>query len=1326
MPEDMSDETLLRYLEDLLRTDKYRLKISEIGTAYPDLRSIDVEFDDIDNFNRDLAEYLLNHPIKGLKIAEEAVKQILPPDIQYPLHIRIENLPSTSSIEIRNLRGAHLGKFLAIEGLVRKVTEVRPRLIEAHFMCARCGFDNIIPQDDVYVIEPYECEGCQKGANQTSFQFLQDFSVYIDTQKIEVQENPEGLRGGEQPQRLTAFIEDDIAGRISPGDRVIINGVLMSRQKQKGKMKSTVFDIHLNVNSVETRQSDYDELEITEEDVLSIEELSQDPRIFDKLRNSIAPTIFGMDVEKEALSLQIFGGVRKFMPDGTKIRGDIHVLFVGDPGTAKSQLLRYTSQISPRGIYTSGQATTKAGLTATAVKEEFGDGRWTLEAGALVLADKGIACLHPDTEVRVENSWALISDLFDEEHARHVSSKGEQMEIAHVDLTVPTISISPSISFESSKSDDPSTARPHDVSSDDHSSSDPTSGNNSTSDLTSGDDSSSDPTSDNNYTSDSTTRGSFSRDHGGRFSDEPVGYTTLDDDLEVSSHRATMVRRKLFDGDMVEIAFESGNRITLTPDHLLIDGSTLRWREAGSFGKRDLVVAPFRQNTPDVENNTLTLLQALCTSTHIKDERYLVELDSRERRVLLNSLLRRKGMDPKVKREMIRALIPGWDGNIQSLQQTEVGAIVTEERASIPPEVMCQFIERLPLKAQIKEKPVLFIGSIGNERYELSSLPPPLFYLFGRVYTDDRRMVRETRPIRLLFQKFKRSFPEEYRDICEAAVGIPIPSSSRFLEGLYHYTIREGLSQLLTLPDTCIRAFLAGIIDTNVNVSVDTRTKKGEEYSTVILKIVMPTLERECLHLLRVLRTYNIYGRLHRRKHMYTIQVSNDSDVNNLRDLLKNYSINISALPISRPHYYDIATTYTTSNMLPSSIISGLSSDLLQKDGWGRSVRGQLEEFARGTKQPVREHFSAIMPNLQDPDTRLHRTRLEVLLARDYLLDRIVSITKVPYSGHVYDLFVPDVHNFEAGGIFVHNCIDELDKMSKEDSSGMHEALEQQQISIAKAGITATLQSRCSLLAAANPKFGRFDDSENILAQINMLPSLISRFDLIFPVLDKPNPRDDGRIAEHILKVHTAGERIMRNLSLEMESEEDAIKEKAIEAEIEVDLIRKYVAHAKRISMPVLDEDAAQYLKDYYVRFRKTNKDSRAVPITARQLEALVRLSEAGAKIRLSSHVTKEDAERAVRIMQYSLMRVATDSDGNLDIDRLGGVPQKKRSRLVTLRKIMEGLSKESSDGTFGMEELIAEAKAQNVASEEVKSFMKRMLNDGSLMEPTHNRFRFV
>ena len=210
---------------------------------------------------------------------------------------------------------------------------------------------------------------------------------------MRIQESPEGLRGGEQPQTVDVDVTDDICGIATPGDRIVVNGILRSIQRNSYGTKSTIFDIYLECNSIEIAEKEFEEVDISEEDVKLIRALSEDPMIYKKIALSIAPTIFGVDDVKEAIALQLFGGIAKEMPDGSRLRGDIHVLLIGDPGIAKSQMLRYVVKLHPRAIYTSGQSTTSAGLTATAVKDEFGDGRWTLEAGALVLADMGVACV---------------------------------------------------------------------------------------------------------------------------------------------------------------------------------------------------------------------------------------------------------------------------------------------------------------------------------------------------------------------------------------------------------------------------------------------------------------------------------------------------------------------------------------------------------------------------------------------------------------------------------------------------------------------------------------------------------------------------------------------------------------------------------------------------------------------------------------------------------------------------------------------------------------------------------------------------------------------
>jgi replicative DNA helicase Mcm len=270
-------------------------------------------------------------------------------------------------------------------------------MVDAIFECKRCGAVIKEPQEGLVFKEPLECYkeqgGCLRTAASTKFRLLNDNSTFIDTQKIEIQESPEGLRGGAQPQRLVAYTEDDLTGIISPGDRIIINGSLRSIQKKTYPVKSTLFEIFLDINSIELEEHEFEEVPISQEDMEHIVEMSQDPDIYRKITASISPTIYGLNIEKEALALQLFGGVPKVMPDGTHIRGDIHIFLVGDPGTAKSQLLRYISELAPRGIYASGKSSSAAGLTAAAVKDEFGEGRWTLEAGALVLADKGVACI---------------------------------------------------------------------------------------------------------------------------------------------------------------------------------------------------------------------------------------------------------------------------------------------------------------------------------------------------------------------------------------------------------------------------------------------------------------------------------------------------------------------------------------------------------------------------------------------------------------------------------------------------------------------------------------------------------------------------------------------------------------------------------------------------------------------------------------------------------------------------------------------------------------------------------------------------------------------
>ena len=367
------DEKLKRFFKDY-----YWNEILQLANEYPDQRSLSVDFTDIEKFDRELSKEFLDHPEELIKAAEVALKEIdLPVEKSLEeAHVRVIRIPNR--IPIRELRSKHLARFIAIEGMIRKATEVRPRITKAAFECLRCGYITFVDQNSFRFEEPFAgCEGESCG-KKGPFKIRIEESTFIDAQKLQIQESPENLKGGSQPQSLEVDSEDDLTGNVTPGDRVIINGILKSRQRTLKDGKSTFYDLVLEANSIEHLDKDYDELEITAEDEEEILNLSRDPEIYSKIVSSVAPSIYGYEDIKEALALQLFSGVVKNLPDGSRIRGDIHIMLVGDPGIAKSQLLRYVVKLSPRGVFTSGRSASASGLTAAAVKDDLNDGRWTI------------------------------------------------------------------------------------------------------------------------------------------------------------------------------------------------------------------------------------------------------------------------------------------------------------------------------------------------------------------------------------------------------------------------------------------------------------------------------------------------------------------------------------------------------------------------------------------------------------------------------------------------------------------------------------------------------------------------------------------------------------------------------------------------------------------------------------------------------------------------------------------------------------------------------------------------------------------------------------
>jgi len=294
---------------------------------------------------------------------------------------------------------------------------------------------------------------------------------------------------------------------------------------------------------------------------------------------------------------------------------------------------------------------------------------------------------------------------------------------------------------------------------------------------------------------------------------------------------------------------------------------------------------------------------------------------------------------------------------------------------------------------------------------------------------------------------------------------------------------------------------------------------------------------------------------------------------------------------------------------------------------------------------------------------------------------------------------------FQAGTLVLAHkslaIIDEFDKMSKDDRDAMHEALEQQTVTISKAGVQARLRSECSLLAGANPKFGRFDPyKKTIIEQIDLPPTLVNRFDLIFPVKDIPNPNKDERLANHIC-----------NLNVDMED---------LDCSIDTTLIRKYLLYSKLLT-PILTQNAINKIVKYYVKIRTPKGDSEynPVPISARQLEGMIRMSEAYAKLRHSKEVTESDAEKAINLLHHCLQQIAYDEDtGTIDIDRIAtGTTASQRNKIAIVELIIKDLIKKIGK-TVPIENIKEIALTKGLSSNEVESTLSKLKKTGDIFEP--------
>jgi replicative DNA helicase Mcm len=1150
----------------------YDNEIKQLAQQYPnEQRSLHVDWQDLYRYDPNLADDFLAQPEQLQRYAEEALRLYdLPIDVSLgQAHVRIRNLPETESPEIREIRARDMNSLVQVRGIVRKATDVRPKIEEAAFECQLCGTLTRVPQSSGDFQEPHECQGCER---QGPFRVNFDQSEFVDSQKLRIQESPEGLRGGETPQALDVHVEDDITGEVTPGDHVSATGVLRLEQQGDGQDKSPVFDFYMEGMSVDIDEEQFEDMDITEEDKAEIVRLSSSEDIYEQMVGSIAPSIYGYEQEKLAMILQLFSGVTKQLPDGSRIRGDLHMLLIGDPGTGKCV---------------------------------SGDTKVTLADGRTVpICDV--------VESNLEDPKPIDDGWWDE-----------------IDLEVPS----------------------------------------------------------------------------------------LQDDGSIAPQRATKVWKREAPEKMYQVRTSSGRELEVTPSHPL-------------FVQRE---GQFKPVVADdlIEGQFIAAPRAL--SAEGNDALDLEFRQSRSRNAIQLDLPNE--WTPSLARLVGYIIAEGYveqrDDNTGFVSITNNDREVLDDAADALETLGLNVTEREPHESKEARE---LICSAGEFVSFLKTLDPNI------LQASDKQRVPDAifQSSELTKSEFLKALIEGEGHVSESQREISVASMSReLLENTRALLLSIGIrSQLHERHNSSYRLRIS-----------------GEEFAKYVSEIGFVTQRKQ--------QTVSQYTDIDGNTNL-DIVPDLSSDLRQIRETLSLAQADCG-LPRSTYQHYERGSRNPSRESL-QKVISAFKDAL-----------------------PAKANHSKDSAVADGGSVEASINVLEQFVEGDVCWERIESIDKVePDYDWVYDLEVEGTHNYVSNGVISHNsqmlgyiqniaprsvytsgkgsssagltaaavrddfgdgqqwtleagalvladqgiaAVDELDKMRSEDRSAMHEALEQQKISVSKAGINATLKSRCSLLGAANPKYGRFDQYEPIGEQIDLEPALISRFDLIFTVTDQPDEEKDRNLAEHILTTNYAGELTTQQqqmTSLEVSTEEIEEMTEQVDPVIDAELLRKYIAYAKQNCHPRMTEEARETIRDFYVDLRSKGTDEDApVPVTARKLEALVRLSEASARVRLSDTVEQDDAEQVVEIVRSCLQDIGVDPEtGEFDADIVeAGTSKSQRDRIKNIKQLISDIEEEYDDGA--PVDIVLE-RADEIGMDESKAEheIDKLKQKGEVYEPSTDNLR--
>lgn len=399
-------------VEDLVSflRDYYKQDVLELANRYPrEQTSLTISFTDLNAAYPSLAQDYLDDPEVVSERLDEALRQYdLPVDIILDdAQVRVTDLPDPRVYNVGKPRVSEIKTGIrGIRGQVAKRSQNKQVLHEAVYECVRCGTFTTVPQTGDTRTTPGSCAGCDR---EGPFRLDMDESTTVDHQLLRLQTPPES--GGSRTETIDVEVDGDLVGDVEAGDRLIANCDIELRPESED---SLVFEPIGHAHSLDRLESDYSDLDVSQY-IDRITEIANSGRAMELIVASVLPSHDGDELVKQAIALQMFGGVTKQLSDESTKRGTIHVLLVGDPGCGKSALLKYASELSPRSVYATGKGSSAAGLTAAAVRDDFGDGGWTLEAGALVEATGGMCAIDELDDMRPEDRDGLLQALSSQE-----------------------------------------------------------------------------------------------------------------------------------------------------------------------------------------------------------------------------------------------------------------------------------------------------------------------------------------------------------------------------------------------------------------------------------------------------------------------------------------------------------------------------------------------------------------------------------------------------------------------------------------------------------------------------------------------------------------------------------------------------------------------------------------------------------------------------------------------------------------------------------------------------------------------------------------------